>query len=206
MAKSRGRKKPNRPNSTARREVGTLPPQPPLPPPTTPRHRNYRRAVEWSIGTVLSVLALLAAIYQLSGGPPWPTSIDIDPGPPDLSQAFNVPFVATNRSSLFSAYDTHFNCILDDVEINDTGALRDDLFIGPEPMDIGPLEAHPFRCWVPIKAIRIRHGAIRVVSFHKFRFLVEWEWRSAPIIFTWDTKAVPPRWLKGRPIGPTFKW
>jgi hypothetical protein len=162
--------------------------------------------VEWSIGTILSILTLLAAIYQLTGGPPWPKNIDIDAGPPDLSQAFDVPFVAVNKSSLFVAYNTQFNCVLDDVEINESGALRDDLLIGPEPMNIGPLETHPFRCWVPIKVRKIRHAIIRVVSFHKFRFLFNFTWRSPPIIFTWDTKAVPPRWLKGRPIGPTFKW
>jgi hypothetical protein len=64
------------------------------------------------VGLVAGVVGLLAGVYQLAGGPPWPTSPEVEPGLPSDSYPFAVPFVVHNKSALFSINHPDTTCII----------------------------------------------------------------------------------------------
>jgi len=84
------------------------------------------------LGFAAGLVGLLSAIYGLTGGPPWPTTPDIEAhdttnGSPDI-----LPFIITNRSGLFPIRSIDLVCYNDLIYAMDakrqTILLRDTAF------------------------------------------------------------------------------
>lgn len=127
MPESRGRK----PKIRTRRQLNRSPPrQTPLQR-TAPPHRRWWQSTKWAIGTVVAILGLIASVYQLTGGPPWPTKPEIHPHDTVNASSLVLPFDVRNRSTLFGM-TAEFNCGVNLLYFTDagghTGLLRDAMF------------------------------------------------------------------------------
>jgi hypothetical protein len=98
-------------------------------------------------------LGLIASLYQLTGGPPWPTEPEIHPHDTVNASSLVLPFDVRNRSTLFEM-SAEFNCGVNLLYFADadghTGLLRDVLFavgslsISPKSMANVPCDAGHF--------------------------------------------------------------
>jgi hypothetical protein len=73
--------------------------------------QKYWRPSEFAQLIVGSPLAIVAFIYAI-WGPLWPTQPSFFPGSPSFSSAFDVPFIVTNKSVLFSLSNLTITCQL----------------------------------------------------------------------------------------------
>jgi len=71
--------------------------------------RNLRGKVR-AIGVVLTIIALVASIYQITGGPPWPTDPIVFPEAPSNGPPFDNPFDVLNKSSVFDIKRLSIHC------------------------------------------------------------------------------------------------
>jgi len=174
----------------------------PLPPSPRPIRSKFLRRVGRGVSAGVVLLGLIASVDQI-WGPPWPTQLDFDPGPPDASLPFDVPFTVRNRSTVFDATAVQLGCLLEKVEFRNGGRLIDDLVVGTGPTEIARGDQRPFRCWFPFEPQQVKVAVMRIIASYDHHRLFGWrtQMRSEP--FVWDTKATPARWVKGNPIGPT---
>jgi hypothetical protein len=120
-------KKPKRQRFTTapqRRVADTgAPPQPP-PPAQSPRHRKLWVGVKAAALFLVGVAGLGASIYQLGGGPPWPTDPDIHPKDATDGSSLILPFVVRNLSTVFSIKTANFLCRADLIWAQDSHGQR----------------------------------------------------------------------------------
>jgi hypothetical protein len=160
------------------------------------KHRKWSLVVKSVAALAFTALGAIASFYQLAGGPPWPTTPEIDPGPPDNSQAFDVPFMISNRSAVFDDFVTAIYCVMADVELENGGKLRDVPIQASGQTIILHSSTRPFTCWFPVSPKNVKSATMWISISYKFRFLREWTPDAVAEPFTWDTRANPPRWLK----------
>lgn len=96
----------------ATRKVPTAPPQAPPPLPPSKGHLVFGSA-RWFVLFLVGFVGLIASIYQLTGGPPWPTPPDIEAQNSSTSSPDILPFVITNRSGLFPIKSASLACYVD---------------------------------------------------------------------------------------------
>ena len=72
---------------------------------------TWIRVTEYLVGTlVVGTVGLVASVYQIQGGPPWPVGPVFVPGFPSAGNAFDVPFTVTNKSAFFSLRHLEILC------------------------------------------------------------------------------------------------
>jgi hypothetical protein len=171
------------------------------------RRTPWLRILEVVFGTlVLGAITLAASAYQLSGGPPWPTSPQIEPGMPAYSPTFSIPFEVRNPSSWFSMHRAILECEMKDLKtsggrtipvLNTRIALSGDTAIDP-------LGSRPFQCLFPV----LTPGETVVGA--KLSIMAQWHislfgwwvpsWEPTIGPFNWRSDLKPPRWIKGEPL------
>lgn len=161
------------------------------------RGRFLLRIIKWIATFALATISLAACIYQLGGGPFWWTTPEVEPGPPDYSEPFNVPFTVHNRSTIFSIY-VHFYCILRNVTSQHGSTIVNVSTDNGVLTIIQPLSGPSFRCWFPINMNdKIISANIDIVAEYSHHL----PWNENTFInagpFHWDTRSNPARWLKG---------
>ena len=204
MANSRGRPK----SRTAKRKIdrAALPANKrataaAVTPPPAKTHRMAWRIVKVGAAFIVGVIGLIASLYAILGGPPWPTRLEIGPGPPEQSHAFDVPFSVFNPSGLFDALHANFLCELDDVAFENGSRFINTLTVHVEENLIGRRDRRPFRCAF-LGQTAVTRARIRIVATYQFWLLRSWTITTVAGPFVWDRRTHPPRWLK-EPIGPT---
>jgi hypothetical protein len=183
-------------------------------PPTPPggRARSLRRLTQWVIGSSLlgSPLAILAFVNAV-WGPPWPKEPSFSPGSPSFSSALDVPFIVTNKSSLFDLSNLTIECRL----LNFRAEGRDGSVIaggnssiaarGVNPI-LRHLSSGPFVC--PLRGLMgagRADAADRVVKA-RIQFISEYDglvWGRARVMsstFSLNTSTIPPQWMPGDPL------
>ena len=160
--------------------------------------RRLFQAAKWVVVTVVATLGLAASVYQLGNGPFWWTAPEVDPGPPDYSEPFNVPFTIYNRSVVFSITEANFYCRLREIITDANAEIHNVTTIGNNISDIQPLHYPTFRCWFPFSLPgKITKADINIFVRHKHAL----PWNDSNTLdtgtFHWDLRANPPRWLKG---------
>jgi hypothetical protein len=111
------------------------------------RHRLVR-AAKWLLGTLVAVVGVVAGVYQIGGGPPWPADPEVHPRDTLDSSSLILPFLVTNPSILFGM-DVSFTCGIDVVYAKDTtGAdlLVTDAAFANGAYSLGPRETVNFPC------------------------------------------------------------
>jgi hypothetical protein len=183
------------------------------------RRRLIRRRAVWIGSTIAGVLALLASIYQLLGGPPWPTDPVFSAEAPSSASPFDNPFDVANSSGLVDIRDLSIHCEITRLNtkrmrmtVGFGGTL---LFLsrGPNPLlPAGTKSAFtcPFR--EAMDAIKFGADALDDPTsaqiwligaydtpgwWHGFWFNPHRETRAT---FTLDVKTIPPRWMPGLPL------
>ena|SRR5271156_1755237 len=115
MPESRGRKSKTR----TRRQLNRPPPKQTPSRSTTPPHRRWWRGAKWTTGTIVAILGLIASVYQLTGGPPWPADPEIYPHDTADGSSLILPFILRNRSTLFDMKNVSMTCGIDLVAFSD---------------------------------------------------------------------------------------
>lgn len=154
------------------------------------------------VAAILALIGLIAGADQVVGGPPWPTSPDVIPGPPDNSQAFNVPFTISNKSGFFRDYIDKSSCAIGKITLTGNNKIENMRFTVLSGSIVYPLQSRPFLCWFPRLIPGQVVSAIMYIEIsYKIKFI--WGFPKTSIIgpFVWGTQAKPPRWLKGGVIG-----
>jgi hypothetical protein len=167
-----------------------------------PKERpSWLRIAQWIVGTaIVGSVSFIASVYQLWGGPPWPTSPVVDSGGPDASSAFAVPFIVKNKSAFFNMNGANVTCSLVKVA-TEAGSTYSDFglkTIGGN--SIGALEERPYKCVFPFTG-----AGVGKIVFAKINLRIQysyWFFGQHPVDasdgpFTWDTTMSPPRWIKG---------
>ncbi len=189
-------------------------------PPGGRKREVWRKLLRWiatPIGRVLTIalgiLAVVEAVHQFRG-PPWPTVPEVEPGPPNYSDAFQIPFTARNASLLFTVHAT-FQCAIYKFESGPPDRMSVELGSNyvmlprsVSPAFLEPRAQRQIRCNMeehvrtppPLTAAEMR---IRVTYEWKLPFGV---WTSQKVsytpMFVWHPELNPPAWLEGESIEP----
>jgi len=222
MPRSRGRKQKakGRSDSATQQQRGTaaqLQRQPSLL--EQLRHKWWFRIAEWALGFAVLLLTIIAGIYQITGGPPWPTDPVFSAEIASSASPFDNPFDVTNKSGLVDIRDLSIHCEilrLKSKRITVTEDFRGKLLLpsrGPNPVLLAGAMS-PFTCQFREAMDRIGFGAdslddpteaqIRLIGAYD----TPWWWhgfwfnphRETPTGFTLDVKTIPPRWMIGVPL------
>ncbi len=149
---ARGRKKKSKPKTTAssgRTIVSPAPVPKPVQTPATPPARVAESTLSriwhrfWKLAAgAVGVAGALATLYQLAGGPPWPTepafSASTAVTPQSAASPFDVSFTVTNESGLFAVRHMRIQCQIVPLDVGLPGAPHlhiDDLRIDTTAMD-----------------------------------------------------------------------
>jgi hypothetical protein len=171
---------------------------------------------KWIFGIFVLWIGLVASIYQLYGGPPWPTAPTFTPQPPSGGSPFDNPFDVTNKSGLADLHDLAVTCRIIYLQSSRMTVARNAnnlrlifpakglapiLDAGSPPQQI----TCPFREYA--EAVGWGASALdnpteaRISLFAEYKTPVWWPptWfigkQTTPeTVFTLDTKTVPPRW------------
>jgi len=124
MAKSRTRKKRKAIIVESSKQAPAKKPQRSTNHPATPIlptvRRRWFRYIAGIFGLPITVIGLIASIYQILGGPPWPTDPDVRPHDVSDNSSFVLPFTIRNRSTLFDMNHVAMTCGIDMVAISDS--------------------------------------------------------------------------------------
>ena len=145
----------------------------------------------------ITAFGLVSAVSGVSGGPPlWPAALVIEPGTPDQSKPFDVPFTISNRSIFFDAIDVQFACAMVEIVFENGRTVERSFVIGTGPTTIEARDTRPFRCLFPFESNGISSAKIRIEAAHKFWPIPSWPISTSAGPFVWDTASKPSRWLK----------
>ena len=177
--------------------------------------RWWYRFTKWLVLTVIiGGICLVASIYQLFGGPPWPTEPTFTPQAPSAASPFNNPFDVANKSGLADIRDLRIKCRMVFVRASRLTVTR--FFPGKLIFDArgtNPvLEAgstRQFTCPFGeyLEGIGFGASALDYASEARIALFAEYSqprwWPPAifspkrttvEVFFTLDTKTTPPRW------------
>jgi hypothetical protein len=185
------------------------PKQPPAKAPTQ-MHRRLWLAAKVAALFVAGVFGFVASIYQIEGGPPWPTAPSFSPGPPSFGAAFDVPFRVENKSALVSIRGLQIKCKVEGT-IPDQPTITK-LTFGPNFVGasgsntIAPVTSAPYTC--PLRgAFVFGADATDIIRHARVTFIAEYDahFIGARIAaedgpFTWNETTVPPHWERGIPL------
>jgi hypothetical protein len=82
-------------------------------------YQYWWKPTKWIMIFVVGVVGLLASIYQVGGGPPWPADPEIHPRDTADGSSLILPFSVRNRSTLFDTNDVSMTCGIDLVAFSD---------------------------------------------------------------------------------------
>jgi len=195
--------------------------QSPIPSGNSPKeYPRWIRVAKWIVGTmIVGSVGFVASVYQISGGPPWPTDPVFSLQPPSSASPFDTPFDVANKSGLFEIRELSIHCeirFLKSKRMTVTRDFRGKLLFpsrGPNPtLAAGTVSA--FTC--PFREALDRNGfgagaldepseaQILIVGTHEMPWWRHGFWanphRETPAVFTLDVKTIPPRWVAGVPL------
>ena len=185
-----------------------------MPPKQTP---PLWRAIKVIVPSLVALIGLIASIDAL-WGPPWPINPEFSPGPPSFGSSFDIPFLVTNKSALFSFSDLKITCVLLRFKaVGSTGAtiaVANGLSFDTAPKiaargtnQIDSTDSRPYTC--PLRGIMrvdnsdaadaIREAQIGFIS--EYNSPLWWgrrQTKDEP--FTLITTTVPHQWVRGAPL------
>lgn len=147
------------------------------------------------IGGALVTFAALVLAFVSAIGPPWQTTLEVEPSPPDKSDALSLPFVVKNRSALFDDKDARLSCGMLKVT-SDNGNLENLMSIKFNNTATIPAgETRPFRCSFPLRpAAPIKEATLYINATYRLRLFGVQNVGLGP--FKYDSTTKPPRWLR----------
>jgi hypothetical protein len=155
------------------------------------------------LGAIVSMLALVGAIYDVLRGP------DILPDTlPDVSSPFALPFSVENNSFIFQMTKARLFCDIDTVELSHGAKIANLTVIGDPETTIPQRQTVGFRCPLGDRLGNNIFGIEPNTLIHAHVFLrVKYQTfyfpRESTVEFTWSTKVRPPRWIKGKLADPS---
>lgn len=159
------------------------------------------RKIFWELLIAFGVLlGLISGIDQI-WGPIWPTSLDLDPGLPDMFDPFSIPFVAKNRSVLFSIDNIDVDCFFA-VSISSGRNISARNHVRTATIETIPADSNiTFSCkQVFAPKYEVLQFAIMWVNVKYTRpFLPSMTTRRYGPYF-YDTATNPPHWVNGIPV------
>lgn len=142
-------------------------------------------------GVIASAIAIWFAM---------PSDLEVNAGPPDYSQPFDVPFTVVNPNTLFDINDAQFSC---DINLKtDKGLwIMNTRTKGEGPKTVERNEKDTLKCYFPFETnSTIVQASVEIRSvYKKFPELHESAHKLGS--YRWDNKANPPRWTTGHLIG-----
>jgi hypothetical protein len=172
-------------------------------------HPRWIRVAKWIVGTVIvGSLGLVASVYQIWGGPPWPTAPAFAPGAPSFGSALDVPFIVTNKSVLFPIKKLHILCSANRIVVGPPNwQVRGISFSIPGFADLAPGQSRPYTCAFN-SVVRGPNGDKMGVLGAAITFNSEYDsswWsgsrtKAESEMFTLETKTSPPQWVTGEPL------
>jgi hypothetical protein len=178
----------------------------PTPLGNSPRSR-WIRVAKWLlvVGT-----GLVASVYTLVDGPPWPTALAFSPGPPIFAKsALDVPFDVENKSVFFGFSNLTLTCHI--IRAKAVSSRGNDLDIqGPfvrtadSTNTLAPRAHGSYTCPFRYLANIDGENAADVIKSVEIGFVSEYDrrlfWgrsRDEDGPFTLDMNTTPPHWVRG---------
>ncbi|MEH2485413.1 hypothetical protein V1280_001352 [Bradyrhizobium sp. AZCC 2230] len=168
---------------------------------------RWFRVAKWIFGSlILGGLSFGASVYQIWGGPPWPTEPSVSAGPPSFGAAFDVPFRVENKSVFFSLTGLRLKCKVDGV-LPGANTFRDNSFSAKGMNAIAPQSSAPYTC--PLRGAISINGTEVTDTIRQARVtvIVQYNRRILGGIATaetgpywWNEKTTPPHWEYGAPL------
>jgi hypothetical protein len=180
--------------------------------------RVGKRVASWLIGS-LAVAASIVGIW----GPPWPTSPEFSPGAPSFALSLDVPFVVTNRSTIFGIHNLTIECHVISAHLKPSEKSLQNATIGIEsnpydpqhPLARNNVEANSASSYAcpmtggPIGGFgptpefpndKLSEATIDFLTEYDSR----WPWggrtQSTSGVFTLNIRTNPPQWTQGVPL------
>ena len=69
--------------------------------------------MEWTVGFVVLLIGFVASVYQIGGGPPWPTDPTVSAQNSVDGSSLILPFTIENKSAFFPIDNVRFRCGVD---------------------------------------------------------------------------------------------
>ena len=92
---------------------------------TDPWHRRLWLAGKVTAVFLVGLAGFVASLYQIFGGPPWPTEPVYSPGPPSSDSPFGIPFDVANKSGVLWIKNIAIKCLIVDVKRIPTGIFKE---------------------------------------------------------------------------------
>jgi hypothetical protein len=192
------KQKPKRPTKKTRPEAQKLTNSP-------AKRPRWIRVAEWILGTLILTMGAIASVYQLWGGPPWPTVPSFSPGLPSSGPPLDVPFLVTNKSVFFRLDNLKIHCLVRLIKTTTKIFANDDVF-ATGSNTIEPTQSRSYTCLFN-QYLRLPANERIVVAQIEFSSEYDhawWPWghRSdiSSGIFTLNTNTIPPQWTPGAPL------
>jgi hypothetical protein len=198
--KKRPIKKPKQKQQTTKQ------PQAPTTPPTR-MHQRLLTAVQVVAGLTVALVGLVGSIYGI-WGPPWPTVPSFSVGSASGGSAFDVPFIASNKSIFFEIQDLDVTCA--DINIFTTthshfsfGGVR--VVQPPGTLDASASRPYvcPFNRVINLTTNFPTKICLDIKGTFSWRLPFAFSYRSSfsSGVFFWYNQTSPPQWLQGIPFG-----
>ena len=178
--------------------------EPPMPRPRLKVTRAFQKTW-WRITAGLTVFGLLigglmgyhwiAESYRATV--PEVLLVDL---PNNSHSPFLLPFRIHNRGSFFSIENVEWTCVLDELKAGVKASYEHIPASNGTRESIAPNDDANCQCW-SVDTSQFQVADIQSAKMHvRVDFTTLWLWRrsyqSKP--FTWQTDAIPPRWVEGK--------
>lgn len=153
----------------------------------------------------LNVLSVAANIVQIFGEP-WPTEPIFVPGPYSADAPFDIPFIVSNRSSVWPMKNPSFACRAIKLRLTEGQPPLPDgvILAGPKPnppnADIQPGRSAPALCAARhIRFIGVKVKAAKISLLVEYDSVLPWRTRitAESPVFVLNTSLAPPQWMEG---------
>lgn len=144
---------------------------------------------------IMSVLGFVSIMDGL-WGPIWPTPPDFIPAGADPGAPFSLPFVATNRSFVFSWTDATFFCNVGRIELIDGSGITGGSFQTKATATVPPKGHSSFYCGMAIPGPALVRATIRLEARYSISILgIKWQFRAVSDSYTWAKISTGGMWI-----------
>jgi hypothetical protein len=195
---------------------------PPSEPPARPHHKLWF-AIKAVVALLIAVVGFVSGVYQIEGGPPWPTAPDVHPS--QSGSSLDTPLEVRNRSGLFRM-TAKLSCFVDLIFFTDadgkTALLRDMDFSEGGMLSLASGEQGALPC-EPSRFVHVRENGAVLIGFPKGHSMdtgpgvftppikilklclvasgtYRWFWRDEkfpPRMLQWPIAPGQPGWIEG---------
>jgi hypothetical protein len=168
---------------------------------------RWFRVAKWIVGSlILASIGLVASVYQLFGGPPWPTEPTFVARASSFGSPLDIPFIVENHSVIFWIRHPQLKCRVIslhtlDNRLNVEGGPGVLMTVSDAPnADIKPSGTAAAVCAAnhfKFPGTALRDGKIKFIV--EYDSLLPWRGRieTESEVFTLNTALVPPQWIEG---------